>query len=261
MEETGWMIPGNAVAASVLPLNSLPLPARAMIASVEVLPDAPAKTIVVIGDSLTDGFGSTPDTHRGWPDILAEHLTSRGGPAVYVSNQGISGNRILRDGFGVSALARFDRDVLAAPGLGYVVVVEGGNDIAMSFAPHDHDGPMAEFLKNFASEPVTADDVIAGYWQLIARAREHGVKISGATITPYGGSDTFAQEGESARQAVNAWIRTSGAFDAVLDFDVAWRDPAAPSRHRDDLHAGDHVHGNDAGYKALADSVDLSLFE
>jgi lysophospholipase L1-like esterase len=258
--EAGWTIPGDATAAPDLPAAATPLPVRALISAVEVLSDRPAKAVVVLGDSITDGVGSTPGADRGWPDLLAERLVERGWPAVHVSNQGISGNRVLNDGFGDSALARFDRDVLATPGLGHVVVSEGGNDVLVSFAPRDDDGPPAEFLASFPGEPVTADDVIAGYRQLIARAHGHGVTICATTITPFGGSDLATPEGENARQAINAWIRTSGAFDGVLDFDAAWRDPARPDRIEDGLHAGDHLHGDDAGHRALADAVDLSLF-
>lgn len=258
--ETGWMIPGDAAGAPALPAGAAPLPVRALISAVEVGSDKPARTIVLFGDSITDGVGSTPDADRRWPDQLAERLIKRGGPAVDVSNQGISGNRVLNDGFGVSALARFDRDVLATPGLAYVVVFEGINDIGISFAPRSDTGPLAAFMKAFAGAPVSADDIIAGYRQMIARAHERGVKIYAATITPYGGAATDSAEGEKARQSVNAWIRTSGAFDGVLDFDAVWRDPANPSRIREGWHAGDHLHGSDAGYKALADSIDLNLF-
>ncbi|MEU8235459.1 SGNH/GDSL hydrolase family protein [Actinoplanes sp. NPDC048967] len=257
--DAGWSIPGNAVAAPALPDTAVPLPAQGFVSAVEVLPDGPATAVVTLGDSLTDGAGSTPGTGHRWPDLLAGRLAGRDGPAVHVCNQGISGNRVLNDGFGASALARFDRDVLATPGLSHVVVLEGSNDLAISFAPRD-DGPMAEFLAMFPGAPVTADDLIAGYHQLIARAHSHGVKIYGATLTPYGGSDVFAPAGESARQAVNGWIRTGGGFDAVLDFDAVWRDPGDPARLRDEFDAGDHLHGNDAGYRALADSVDLALF-
>ncbi|MFD0020651.1 SGNH/GDSL hydrolase family protein [Streptomyces sp. NPDC058382] len=228
-----------------------------------VLPEGPAEAVVVIGDSITDGVGSTPDSNRRWTDRLAERLSERlverGGPAVHVSNQGISGNRLLNDGFGHSASARFDRDVLATPGLRHVVVSEGMNDIAVSFAPRD-DGPLAEFLDLSPGAPVTADDVIAGYRGLIARAHGHGVRIYGSTLVPWEGADIFSAEGERARQVVNAWIRTSGAFDGVLDFDAVWRDPARPGRIKDGFHADDHQHGTDAGYLALADSIDLSLF-
>ncbi|MFI9846955.1 SGNH/GDSL hydrolase family protein [Nonomuraea sp. NPDC051941] len=256
--ETGWTIPGDTVAAPTLPENAEVLPVRALISAVELLTDAPAKAIVVVGDSRTDGAGSTPDTNHSWPELLAERLTERGVAAGYVSNQGISGNRMLNDGIGVAALARFDRDVLATPGLGYVVLSVGGNDLGISFAPQD--GPLADFLKMFPGAPVTTDDVIAGYRQLIARARERGVRVYATTIPPYEGAEVYTPAGESARQTVNEWIRTGGAFDAVLDFDAVWRDPDRPSRIRADFHAGDHLHGNDAGYRALADSIDPSLF-
>lgn len=256
--ETGWMIPGDAVAAPTVPEDAKVLPVRALISAVELLTDGPARTIVVLGDSRVDGAGSTPDTNRSWPELLAERLGERGVAARYVSNQGISGNRMLNDGIGVAALARFDRDVLATPGLGYVVLSSGG-DIAISFAPRDDS--LTDFLRMFPGEPVTADDVIAGYRQLIARAREHGVRVYATTIPPYGEAETYTPEGESARQTVNEWIRAGGAFDAVLDFDAVWRDPDHPSRIREGFHSGDHLHGSDAGYKALADSVDLSLFD
>lgn len=258
--ETGWTIPGDAVAAPTVPENAEVLPVRALISAVELLPDAPAKTIVVVGDSRTDGAGSTPDANHSWPELLAERLAERGVAAGYVSNQGISGNRMLNDGIGVAALARFDRDVLATPGLGYVVLSVGANDIAVSFAPRYDDGPLADFLKMFPGAPGTTDDVIAGYRQLIARAHERGVRVYATTIAPYEGAELYTPEGESARQTVNEWIRTGGAVDAVLDFDAAWRDPDRPGRIREDCHAGDHLHGNDAGYQALADSIDLSLF-
>ncbi|WP_345427052.1 SGNH/GDSL hydrolase family protein [Pseudonocardia xishanensis] len=252
--DTGWTIPGDAVAAPTLPENAGDLPVRALISAVESVPDAPAKAIVVLGDSRTDGAGSTPDTHHSWPELLAERLETG-----YVVNQGISGNRMLNDGIGAAALARFDRDVLATPGLGCVVLSIGANDIAISFAPRD-DGSLADFLKMFPGAPVTTDDVIAGHRQLIARARERGVRVYGTTIAPFEGSELYTPAGENARQTVNEWIRTGGAFDAVLDFDTVWRDAAHPGRIRDDFHAGDHLHGSDAGYRALADSVDLSLF-
>jgi len=250
--DVGWAIPGNAVAAHSLPANAEPLEAQGFISAVEVVPDGPAKAVVALGDSRVDGAGSTPGLNRSWPDRLAER-------GLHVSNQGISGNRMLNDGMGPSGLARFDRDVLATPGLGHVLVSIGSNDLAISFAPRD-DGPLAEFLEMFPGDPVTVDDVIAGHQQMIARAHERGVKIYGATMASYEGSETFSEEGDAARRAVNHWIRTSGAFDAVLDFDAVWRDPARPSWIRDDLHSGDHLHGNDAGYQALADSIDLSLF-
>jgi lysophospholipase L1-like esterase len=250
--ETGWIIAGNAVGEADLPDQAEPLPARALLAAVEVVPDTPATSIVVLSDSLADGFGSTADANATWPELLAER-------GLYVCNQGISGNRLLNDGLGAAGLARFDRDVLATPGLGHVIVSLGHNDIAISNVPRDDDA-LAGFLAMFPGDPVTSADVIAGYRQLIARARDRGVKVYATTVTPDEGSDTHTAGSESARQAINTWIRTSGAFDGVLDFDAVWSDPAHPSRIRDDLHAGDHLHGNDAGYRVLADSIDPSLF-
>ena len=259
MDVQGWMIPGNVVAAVALPRMALPLPARGLLAAVDVLPTGPARAVAVIGDSLTDGVGSTPHADRDWLSLLTERLIERGGAGGYVSNQGISGNRLLQGGFGESALERFDRDVLATPGLGYVIVVEGLNDIAMSYAPADS-GPEAEFMKMLAGEPITPADLIQGYRDLVDRAHRRGLRIYAATLTPYEGADVFSAEGEQARQAVNTWIRQSGVFDAVLDFDAVWADPARPTRIREGYQAGDHLHGSDAGYKAMADSIDLDLF-
>jgi lysophospholipase L1-like esterase len=250
--DTGWAVPGDAVAEAVLPGNAEPLSAWALVSAVEVLPDEPVGVVVVLGDSRVDGSGSTPGAGRSWPERLAER-------GVYVCGQGIGGNRLLNDGLGASGLARFDRDVLATPGLGHVVVSIGLNDIAISYAPRV--GPLADFLAMFPGDPVTGQDVIAGYRQLIDRGRDRGVKVHATTIAPYGGTEVFSPEGEAVRLAVNDWIRTSGAFDAVLDFDAVWRDPGRPDRIRDGLHAGDHVHGSDAGHRALADSIDLSIFE
>jgi lysophospholipase L1-like esterase len=259
-DENAYIAPGDRTGAPSLE-GAATSQMRAMISAVEVGAEAPARTIVAFGDSITDGVGATLGADRRWPDRLAERLVQRGGPAVYVANQGISGNRVLNDGFGVSALARFDRDVLSTPGLAYVIVFEGINDIGISNMPRTTEGPLAEFMKSFAGAPVSAEDIIAGYRQMIARAHAQGVKIYGATITPYEGAATSSPDGERQRQAVNAWIRSSGAFDAVLDFDAVWRDPAKPSQIRDGLHMGDHLHGSDAGYKALADAIDLSLFK
>jgi lysophospholipase L1-like esterase len=254
--ETGWTIPGDAVAASGLPSGATALPVRALISGVDVVPAAASTVVVALGDSLTDGFGSATHTDAGWPSLLAERFAARGETPGYVVNQGISGNRLLNDGIGPAGVDRFDRDVLDTPGLGYVVVFEGINDLAVSYAPSEHD----EFLTAFPGGPVTADDVIAGYRDLAGRAHRRGVKIVAATLTPYEGLDLYSPAGERARQTVNDWIRTAGAFDAVLDFDAVWRDPQHPSRIRGDLHMGDFAHGNDAGYRALADAIDLDLF-
>ncbi|HEY5411568.1 MAG TPA: SGNH/GDSL hydrolase family protein, partial [Caulobacteraceae bacterium] len=256
--QAGYLAEGDATGAASLP-GAKPLQQRAMISAVEVASDGPAKTIVAFGDSITDGVGSTPNANHRWPDLLADRLIKRGGPAVYVANEGISGNRVLGDGAGVSALARFDRDVLATPGLAYVIVFEGINDIGIGYAAKD--GPMAKFMPAGAGPPPTAEDLIAGYRQMIARVHERGAKIYGATIAPYEGAAYASPEGDRVREAVNHWIRTGHAFDGVLDFDAAMRDPKHPARIRDGFHAGDHLHGSDAGYHAVADSIDLKLFQ
>ena len=257
--EPAYLISGDHAADAALS-GATVLQTRALISAVDVAAAGAPRTIVAFGDSITDGVGSTPGTDHRWPDRLAERLLKRGGPAVYVSNEGISGNRILNDGFGAAALARFDRDVLATPGLAYVIVFEGVNDINMSTIRPDAAGPLAGFAKAFPGGPITADDLIAADRQMIARAHERGVKIYGATITPFQGGGPFNTEGEAMRQTVNSWIRTSGAFDAVLDFDAAIRDPSKPSQIKDGYHMGDHLHGSDAGYQVMANSIDLNLF-
>ncbi|MGP4005345.1 SGNH/GDSL hydrolase family protein [Streptomyces sp. 4N124] len=259
--QTAWTMPGNRVDALTLPADAESLPLQALISAIDVLADGPATTIAIIGDSNTDCSGTTPDTNRRWTDRLAERLAETDdGRTVCVSNQGISGNRMLNDGLGDAVLARFDRDVLATPGLGHVVLAIGLGDIGVSYAPKDGTGPSPDFLAMFPGAPVTAEDLIAGYRQLIARAHARGVHVLAATLTPYEGDEIFTPEGERVRRQVNEWIRTSGAFDAVMDFDAVWSDPAHPSRIRDGFHAGDHLHGSDAGCRALGDSIDLTLF-
>jgi len=236
------------------------MPARAFLSGVEVETTAPAKAIVVFGDSISDGMGSTVDANRRWPDLLAEKLAARDPAKAWgIVNQGISGNRVLNDGAGQSALGRFDRDVLAVPGVAYVILFEGINDLGISFG--DFKGPMAERFKSLQpAHKATTEAMIAGYRQLIDRAHAKGLKIYGATIAPYEGTGYYSTEGNAVRETINKWIRTSGAFDAVLDFDAVFRDPARPTQVADGLHAGDHLHGSDAGYAALAKSIDLSLF-
>jgi lysophospholipase L1-like esterase len=222
---------------------------RAFLSGVEVeSAAAPAPVIVAFGDSITDGFQSTTGTDRRWPDRLAERLAAKKpGRPLGVVNAGIGGNRVLSNGaiavFGQSALTRFDRDVLSVPGVTHVIVLEGVNDLGSS-----------------KTNPPTAEALIGGYRQIIARGHAHGLKVIGATILPYGGAAYFGEPGEAARQAVNHWIRDSHAFDAVIDLDAAIRDPARPERMRADLQSGDWLHPNDAGYRVMGDAVDLSLF-
>ena len=231
---------------------------RAFLSGVEV--DSPkGRTIVTFGDSITDGVGSTANKNRRWPDQFIERLHAKGGTTWAIANQGISGNRVLDGGAGDSALARFDRDVIGQAGVTHVVIFEGVNDLGISFG--NPQGAMAERFKAMQpKEKATAERLIAGYRQLIARAHAHGIKVIGATIAPYEGATYWSPEGEAQRQKVNAWIRTGGEVDGVIDFDAAIRDPAKPSQLKDGLHMGDHLHGSDAGYAAMAQAIDLGLF-
>jgi lysophospholipase L1-like esterase len=258
MQATFVSAPGDHTAGTFTPAETIQ--ARAFLSGVEVLADGPGGVVVAFGDSITDGVGSTPGANRRWPDFLAERLAERRrGGTFGVVNHGISGNRVLGDGAGESALARFDRDVLSVPGVTHVIVFEGVNDLGFAFGRFE--GPLAA-LRNLMPPGVTVNEemLIAGYRQLIARAHAAGLTIYGATIAPYEGAAYFSAEGEAARQAVNAWMRDSGEFDAVLDFDAVLRDPAKPSQMRAGLHSGDFLHGSDAGYNALAEAIDLSLF-
>jgi lysophospholipase L1-like esterase len=233
---------------------------RAFLSGVEVETARAGRAVVILGDSISDGVGSTVDANKRWPDLLANRLNAKGASGWGVVNMGISGNRVLGDGAGVSALARFDRDVLSTPGVKAVVLFEGVNDLGISYGRFE--GPLAELFKSLATgSKATAEAMIGGYRQLIARAHAKGIKVIAATITPYGGAMYFSEEGEAVRQAINTWIRTSGEVDGVLDFDAVIRDPNKPSRMKDGFHSGDFLHGSDAGYAAMAASVDLSLFK
>ncbi len=232
---------------------------RAFISGVEVHTTANAGAVVVLGDSISDGIGSTVDANHRWPDLLADKL-DHGSDHWGVVNMGISGNQVLSDGAGQSALARFDRDVLSVPGVRTVIIFEGVNDLGISYGHFA--GPMAAaFKSSFSGTRATRDSMIAGYQQLIARAHARGIKVLAATITPYEGAIYYSPEGEAIRTAINTWIRTSHEVDGVIDFDTALRDPAKPTQIRDGFHAGDHLHGSDAGYQAMAAIIDLSLFK
>jgi len=219
------------------------------ISGVEVPASAHTRVIVAFGDSITDGATSTPDTDSSWPSQLARRLmANKATEDVAIINEGISGNRVLSDGAGISALARFDRDVLAQPEVKWVTIMEGINDIGFS-------------ILQPGTEPVTADQIIAGHKQMIERAHMHGIKVIGVTLTPFMGAAYYSDKGESVREAVNEWIRTGKAYDAVIDFDAVVRDPQNPKQIRPNFNIRDHLHPNDAGYKAMADAVDLALFK
>jgi lysophospholipase L1-like esterase len=208
-----------------------------------------AAAIVTLGDSITDGALSTPDTNRRWPDVLAARLQADEKTAHFsVLNEGISGNRLLHDRAGPNALSRFDRDVLAQSGVKYLIILEGINDIGTIANPRD------------PSDVITAQDVIFAMTQMIARAHEHGIKVFGATITPYKGAGYFSDAGEKIRQDVNEWIRTGGAVDGVIDFDQVTRDPANPAVFSSQADSGDHLHPADPGYKIMGSAIDLSIF-
>jgi lysophospholipase L1-like esterase len=239
---------GNATAAPAI-ADATTTQSYYWLTNIDVASAPDAAAIVTFGDSITDGAVSTPNTDRSWPSFLARRLAANGGANIAVLNQGISGNRLLRDGAGVNALARFDRDVLTQPGVKWLMVLEGINDIGL--------GSRADVP---AGDAVTSDDLIGALKQIIERAHEHGIKVIGATLTPYQGAAYASETGEMIREQVNQWIRSGKAFDAVVDFDAATRDPDHPLQFRPGFNNGDHLHPNDAGYEAMADAIDLTIF-
>jgi lysophospholipase L1-like esterase len=243
---------GDFTGATAFPTQAT-TEARYWLSGVDVMAPRRAFSVVAFGDSITDGWGSTLDANHRWPDYFSERLNGGPGPffgRVGVLNQGISGNRLLNDFMGPSALTRFDRDVLAQPGAEHVIIMVGINDIGF---------PGAFGLP----ESVTADEIIDGLSQLISRARAHGLRVYGGTLTPFEGTTFpgyYTPEGEAKRQAVNHWIRTGAPFDAVFDFDAVLRDPDQPTQLLPAFDSGDHLHPSDAGYEAMADAIDLDLF-
>ena len=220
-----------------------------VLARIDVETEPTVGAVVALGDSITDGARSTVDANARWPNFLARRL-AEAGTSMGVINAGISGNRLLSDLpdrplIGVSGLARFDRDVLEQPGVTHVIVLEGINDIGTA-----------------REDPTpSAEDIIGGHLDLVRRAHVAGITIYGATLLPFEGANYFTEVGETKRQAVNEWIRTSGAYDGVIDFDELTRDPRNPSRLRSDYDSGDRLHPSDAGYRAMGEAIDLILFQ
>ena len=247
---TSFIQAGNVTAAADLP-GAVAIDHWYVLSGLDVWAEPRASAIVVLGDSITDGRGSTTNKNDRWPNLLAQRLRANPATAnIAVLNQGLGGNRLLRDGLGPNALARFDRDVLAVPGVRWVVVLEGVNDIGTAVAARSKGEPAA-----------TARDVIAAYRQIVTRAHSHGLRVYGATILPFEGFGAYSSaQSEADRQAVNQWIRTGGELDGVIDFDAIARDPAQPARLSAFVDGGDHLHPSAAGYRIMADAIDLSLF-
>ena len=237
---------GNFAGAADFPVKGT-TPSWYFLERVEVTAAPTVGAIVTFGDSITDGTRSTANTNSRWPDHLAKRLLAKPGDAHGILNQAIAGNRLLTEQvvpFGINALARFDRDVLAQTGVTHVVVLEGINDIGMA---RQGPGPSAE-------------DLIAAHEQIVERAHAHGLKIYGCTLTPFEGAAYFSPAGETKRQAFNTWMRSQKIYDGVIDFDAVVRDPQSPTKVQMAYDSGDHLHPNDAGYEAMGGAIDLKLF-
>lgn len=244
---TSYIVSGDMTSSASL-ADGTTTTTYAWLSSIDVEAPTSGYAIDCFGDSITDGFATTINKDQAWPALLARRIHEQAGsPEIGVINEGISGNQVLRDGAGVSALARFDRDALALPGVRWVILLEGINDINLH---GQMTGPGA----------LVASDLIAGYRQLIARAHMQHVKVAGATLTPEAGVWLSGPVGEATRQAVNQWIRTSGEFDGVVDFDAATRDPGDQTHVKAEYDSGDHIHPNDAGNAAMANAVPLKYF-
>ena len=251
---TTWYTHGDSVASADLP-DAKHIDHWYLLSDIDVLSsEKDAASIVALGDSITDGHGATTNGNDRWTDVLAARLQAdKKKRNIGVTNQGIGGNHLLTDGLGPNALARFDRDALAQAGVKWVIVFEGVNDlggltIRGPVPQADHDAFVAR--------------VLSAYQQMIARAHAHGIRVIGATVTPYTGSEYYHPDAanEADRQAVNTWIRAAGHFDAVVDFDAVIRDPQNPARILPAYDCGDHLHPGPAGYKAMGEAIPLNLF-
>jgi len=250
---TSYLVHGDMVSAAELP-EPKKVEHWYFIAAVEVTAPPKAAAIAALGDSITDGHGATTDGNNRWTDVLAQRLqTENAKHPRAVINEGIGGNRLLLDGLGPNALARFDEDVLAPAGVRYAIVLEGVNDLGMT----TREGEIA------ASEhEALVRRILSAYEQMIMRAHAHGIEVIGATILPFVGSQFYhpGPATEADRQAINEWIRTRGHFDAVIDFDKVVRDPEHPDHLLAKFDSGDHLHPSVAGYAAMAQAIPLTLF-
>jgi len=249
-DQANYIQPGNEVSAQALTAAKI-TPSWYFVKGVDVVPtEKDAAAVVAFGDSITDGAYARENMNETWPEAFAQRLHDDAKTAnLSVLNEGIGGNCVLIHCVGPNALARFDRDVLAQPGVKYVIILESINDIGAMHNPNQPDYNL------------TAEDLEQGMLQMIARAHEHGIKVFGATLTPYQGAGYFTDKGEKVREAVNEWIRSGGAFDGVVDFDKATRDPAKPLWFAPQYDSGDHLHPKGTGYAAMAAAIDLGLFK
>jgi lysophospholipase L1-like esterase len=255
--QTSYVSPrGNFTDRETMPVEEL-MTSWYWLTGVEVLSDATSRAVVTVGDSITDGDKSTVDANARYPNVLARRLLERyrGAERISVLNSGISGNRILTDGTGLNVLARLDRDALVQSGVSYIIFLQGINDIGFS------ELDPATRPANQQLTDVSAAEIIAGIDQIIARTHSFGIKIFGGTLPPFKGAGYFSEDGERKRQAVNEWIRTSDAFDGVIDFDAVLRDPSDPERLFHEYDSGDNLHPSDAGYEAMGEAVNLILFQ
>jgi len=247
-DQDNYVADGHAPAAPDLPQPTT-ISSWYFFDGIDVAVAPGSRAVVTLGDSITDGAHSTHNANRRWPDVLAALLGQDPNLAhIAVLNEGIGGNRVLNEVTGPSAISRFDRDVLAQSGVRYVIVLESINDI----------GRLVHVQVPW--DAITAPQLEWGLKQIADQAHEHGLKIFGATLTPYGGAGYYCDAGEQVREAVNDWIRTSGTFDGVIDFDKIMRDPQNPKAFNPPYDSGDHLHPSDAGYKAMGEGIDLTLF-
>lgn len=246
---TSYLQSGDLVSAAELP-KAITVEHWYILNGIDVSAGASAGSIVTLGDSITDGAKSTTNKNSRWPDALARRLQQNKSTAqIGILNEGIGGNRLLHDGLGPNALARFDRDVLAQSGVRWLIVLEGINDLGTRMNAQAR-----------GEHAATLEQMIGAYEQIIIRAHAHNIKVYGATILPYEGAFYFTPEGEADRQAINKWIRTSGKFDGVIDLDAATRDAQHETHLSAAADSGDHLHPADRGYQIMGDAVDLKLF-